>query len=154
MILFCGELSPGGMRHSRCLHPTTVAAPGFHMHDVFVQFEESVSIVASIMMLCWCAQAYTLHAEFKRIADALLYAFIIGATLSMLAYTAAWLVLLADFRVSVLAARRGEWRFDRAQIRLADASMYVGIQVRATIQREGCCFGVIILPISAVQIAI
>ncbi len=105
-------------------------------------------------MLCWCAQAYTLHAEFKRIADALLYAFIIGATLSMLAYTAAWLVLLADFRVSVLAARRGEWRFDRAQIRLADASMYVGIQVRATIQREGCCFRVIILPILAVEIVI
>jgi Retinol binding protein receptor len=74
-------------------------------------------------------QAYTLHHEFTRLSDALYYSFIIGATISLVAYTGAWMVLLADFRVQSLEGRRGAWRFDSKQIRYADASNFIGLQV-------------------------
>lgn len=60
-------------------------------------------------------QAFTLHDEFLSISNALLISFSIGTAVALLLFFLMWLVLLLDFRVRVLEARRGHWSFNRCE---------------------------------------
>ena len=75
-------------------------------------------------------QASSLHREFDQFSRSLMIAFAIGAAISMIVFSSMMVILLMDFRVKVLEARRGRWSFNKSKSKIADASNYVGFQIR------------------------
>ena len=81
----------------------------------------------AIRWLQWNADK--VHGYMVSLADALFAASIIGSTLGLLAFTAAYVVLVCDFRSAILKARRGEFDFRRDKVAIKLAMTYVGTSV-------------------------
>ena len=69
------------------------------------------------------------HEYMVSLADAIYDGCIFGTVFAFLFYFASWLVLVIDFRVKVLQARRGIWTFNVKKIKLFGAFTYVGAQI-------------------------
>jgi len=69
------------------------------------------------------------HEYMVSLADAVYDGCIIGTVFAFLFYFASWLVLVIDFRVKVLQARRGIWTFNVKKIKLYGSFTYVGAQI-------------------------
>ena len=73
--------------------------------------------------------AETLHKYMLGLSDAILTASTIGCTFGFLAYFAAWVTLLIDFRAKVMQARRGIYDFNVRKTKLLFSWTYFGTQV-------------------------
>ena len=82
-------------------------------------------------MWTFCArQTGVTHTEIGNLSNALIIAFGIGCSVSLLVSTVMLVVLMLDFRVQALEARRGRWKFDRSKIKLADVTTFIGLHIR------------------------
>ena len=64
------------------------------------------------------------------LSNALIIAFAVGSAVSLAISSTMLVILMLDFRVQALEARKGRWKFNRNKLKLADVTTFVGLQIR------------------------